>query len=457
MDIIQENDSVMVTGGGLHKCVAVKKHATLRLGRVGVVQLLSLVGLRFGEVVQFDEKKRIFAPSDTHPDLDKTDIAAGVDEYVDNRNLEDTFGAAQQLTHDEVKALKEEKGVAGLLEQLVEGSTTFSSKTVFSQEKYIRKKKVKYALLFKIDRVTPDSLAEQHIPTIRPSDQDPEECRFIRLRCDAIALILHHADIHNNSRVVCYEKTNGVLPAAMLNRLGPDGIIFQVMDKVCHPNTVVAREMKLPLIKERWKAVPRNQPFLTGEDYDPAERAEGAQVAGGEGGNKADENQADVANAGEAVAGGAPRVAQWVRGKVVRDSLTESPADSLVIVDDEDPISACLDFMQFLSLSGHLVVYCNFLDQLTELFKIIRNDFVCIRISETWYRHHQVLSNRTHPTVNMSTAAGYILTAIKVETNTAPKPRYTVITDEAFAKYNCGSGPRHLTGGAAGKKRPREE
>lgn len=263
----------------------------------------------------------------------------------------------------------------------------------------------------------------------------------MRMRNDAVALLLHFADIHSNSKVMCYDKTNGALPAAILNRLD-DGFMYQVMDKTCHPNTVVARIMHLPRIKERWRAVPRNQPFLTGEDYATAPAV----------GASATEDEVVSGDAGGAAAASstcsAAAISQWVRGKQARDDLLQSPADSLVIADDENPAQVVLDLLPYLALCGHLVVYTSFLDQLTEIFSLIRNDCVCIRISETWYRHHQVLTNRTHPTVNMSAAGGYLLTAVKVERNAAPRPRFAVITDEAHAKYNTGAG--------AGK-RPREE
>lgn len=455
MTTISEGDTVMITGGGVYKSADVKKNATLRLGRVGTVQLMSLVGMRFGEVVQFDEKSKRFVVSNEHPDLDRTTISASAEEEKDNRNLIDTFGANQQLSHAEVMALKEERGVEGLLEQLVESSSTFASKTAFSQEKYIRKKKVKYALMFKIERVMPDNLCEMYIPTMTPSDQSPDDggaARSLRLRCDTLALMIHHADVHSNATVLCYEKTNGVLCASILNRLGANGKVLQVMDKVSHPNTAFAKVMQLQDVKQRWKAVPRNQPFLTGEDYEAVVQA--APEGGEEGASNPAESTLGSSEQPAATVAKReqPQASQWMKGKEAHEMLRESPADALIVADDENPIQAVMDLLPLVALCGHVVVFSNFLENLTEIYSLIRNDCVNIQISETWYRHQQVLSNRTHPTVNMSTAGGYLLTAVRVEKNSAPRPRYTVITDEAFAKYNTGSGKV-----AVGGKRPREE
>lgn len=57
----------------------------------------------------------------------------------------------------------------------------------------------------------PDNLAEVYVPTINPIDESAMESKCTRLRCDTLALILHHANVHASSRVLTYNKTNGVL------------------------------------------------------------------------------------------------------------------------------------------------------------------------------------------------------------------------------------------------------
>lgn len=62
----------------------------------------------------------------------------------DNRNLCDEGTANQNLQHDDIEQLKLE-GVSGqaIISQLVSNSVTFEKKTVFSQQKYLNKKKKK--------------------------------------------------------------------------------------------------------------------------------------------------------------------------------------------------------------------------------------------------------------------------------------------------------------------------
>lgn len=62
----------------------------------------------------------------------------------DNRDLCDEGSVNQTLQHDEIEQLKSD-GVSGqtIISQLVSKSATFEKKTLFSQQKYLNKKKKK--------------------------------------------------------------------------------------------------------------------------------------------------------------------------------------------------------------------------------------------------------------------------------------------------------------------------
>ncbi|KEG15236.1 tRNA (adenine-N(1)-)-methyltransferase non-catalytic subunit [Trypanosoma grayi] len=403
-DRIALGDHVILTGGGLKRMVALQAGNRIRLGSAGTVQLDTLAGLRFGEVVRYDPKDRVFVPTNEYPDLDITNLQQGVQEGRDNRHLVDD-NRSQVLSNAEVAALRQEKGVDELLTSLVEKSTTFHTKTAYAQEKYLRKKKKRYGTLYKVERVTPDGAAEIHLPTINPSDVEPEETRSMRLRADTLALILHHSDVHSGSRVLVYDKTNGHLEAALLTRLGDDGILLQLMDRVAQPNMFPAQAMGLTRIRELWKAVPRNDGFLLGVET-PEDEEKAVEK------NKRRTNE---------TGGG---VSQWMRGIDAHRMLKERPADALIVASDEGVEEALTDLLPFVALGAHIVVYSPFLEDLTGLFSLLRRECVNVRISETWYRHHQVLLNRTHPTVNMSTAGGFLLTAVKVDATSNTRPRH---------------------------------
>lgn len=410
VNLIKEGDFVFLNGGGAKRMAEVKKNLMIRLGRSGTAFTSTLVGLRFGEIVRLDHGSKRFLACNDYPDLDISELHET--ENKDNRNLMDD-NRSQLLSNTEVADIRQQKGIAGLLSSLVESSTTYEAKTSFSKEKYLRKKQKKYGALFKVERVTPDIMAEIHLPTVNPSDDQPEDAHCVRLRADTVALILHHSGVHANSRVLVYDHTNGALESYLLTRLGPDGRIFQILDKSAQPNTFPARQLGLQGVKERWKAVPRNPGFLEGVEEEKEMPSPTAASSPEEGGVKI---KARLQNPSG--------FSQWVRGLDARNELLAQPADSVIVVDNNDAESVLADLLPYVAYGGHVVVYSPFLEDLSGLFLKLRNDCINIRISETWYRHHQVLPQRTHPTVNMSTAAGYLLTAIKVMRNPNPRPRF---------------------------------
>lgn len=105
-----------------------------------------------------------------------------------------------------------------------------------------------------------------------------------------------------------------------------------------------------------------------------------------------------------------------VSKKLLKKELEENPCDSLVICGAQDPASYFKILFNYLKPSGVFVVYSQYLQQLAEIDSSLHlNKEAChIKISETWYRQHQVLENRTHPEMQMSATGGFILTGIKL-------------------------------------------
>jgi tRNA (adenine-N(1)-)-methyltransferase non-catalytic subunit len=65
----------------------------------------------------------------------------------DNRNLLDRSGN-QKMTSEDIERLKTHDDLSGndIIDKLIENSASFNTKTEFSQEKYIKKKKDKWVL-----------------------------------------------------------------------------------------------------------------------------------------------------------------------------------------------------------------------------------------------------------------------------------------------------------------------
>lgn len=490
--IICEGDHVVISGGGMKRIVQVKKGARARFGSCGSADLQTLIGLRFGCVVRLLPKGVHFTPTNDYPDLDITTLNGdNIDLAKDNRELMDN-NQSQKLSNSEIAAIRKEGGVDALLDQLVENSATFHTKTTFAQEKYLKKKQKKYGTLFKVDAVTVDQITEIHVPTILPSDNPSElessgSSAGLKLRVDTVSLILHHSEVHADSRVLMFERTNGLLPSFFLTRLGDNGRIYHVLERNAQPNTFPAKTLQLTNVKARWKAIPKNEGFLLGAETisststndntdhnaeleadgtvtrkvesKPMEKEENqtqmdveeatdsdnfarkrARMEGNEldGIMMDDENEkskedylhtSKIRNSNKTRLGdenkssnngGDQGLSQWMKGVDAHHLLRKQPCDSLVIADDKTALPVLQELFPFLAYGGNLVIYSPFLEDMSALFSWLRRDCVMIRVSETWCRHVQVLPQRTHPTVNMSTAGGYLLTAIKINPTNRP-------------------------------------
>lgn len=78
-----------------------------------------------------------------------TCIVEEIAEGKDNRNLNDN-SSNQKLSREQIEALKNDLDGEEIIEKLIENSDTFNTKTEFSKQKYLKKKKEKYLAVFQV-------------------------------------------------------------------------------------------------------------------------------------------------------------------------------------------------------------------------------------------------------------------------------------------------------------------
>lgn len=132
---------------------------------------------------------------------------------ADNRNILDD-GRSQKLSTEEITALRETtKSSADIVETLVMNSSTFNSKTEYSQEKYLKKKEKKYFEFLTIRKPT--------IRLIADIMYRQDATKVLGLRSDTLSQLLSYANVNSLGNHLLYESgTGGLLPAAVLNLIG---------------------------------------------------------------------------------------------------------------------------------------------------------------------------------------------------------------------------------------------
>mmetsp|Transcript_39247 Transcript_39247/g.45002 ORF Transcript_39247/g.45002 Transcript_39247/m.45002 type:complete len:141 (+) Transcript_39247:234-656(+) len=131
------------------------------------------------------------------------EIEQDMEIVVDNREIHDQ-SENQKLSYEEIEFQKS-KGVTGteLINTIVSNSSTFGKRTLFSQEKYLKKLKKKHL-----------HYVELRYPSLHhicDYAYELQESRMINLRFDALAYILNSSNITASSRTLIVENTKGIV------------------------------------------------------------------------------------------------------------------------------------------------------------------------------------------------------------------------------------------------------
>ncbi|XP_071962025.1 tRNA (adenine(58)-N(1))-methyltransferase non-catalytic subunit TRM6-like [Antedon mediterranea] len=347
---------------------------------------------------------------------DEEEQAEGTTGGHDNRSLVDD-GTSQRLTRDDIAAMKSQ-GVQGqdLVEQIVENSATFKSKTVFSQEKYLKKKKKKHMLRFRILRPSIRLLCDMYMM------KGPSKCLHIRM--DTMSQILTQGNVQSGLNVVLVETCQGLLLSAVLERMAGHGNLFQihsedfpvwqVMDSCNFPDEYKKIIHTFPMNKvstvfreeeeeeEEVERIPKRQ-RLEGEP-DDEKMDESEEKPGG------DDPKTEMNTEQER------RLQKKLLLNNTRNLLKAKNMDVLLIASKFQPEPLLMTLIDLLLPSRQFVVFSPFREALVECYTKLRErgGILNIRITETWLREYQVLPNRTHPMMMMSASGGYLLTGTTV-------------------------------------------
>jgi hypothetical protein len=134
----------------------------------------------------------------------------------------------------------------------------------------------------------------------------------------------------------------------------------------------------------------------------------------------------------------------------------------IIIAVRYDPTETLLNLLPYLAPSSPFVVYCEYIEPLTECFLELQKRKLAInlRLSDTWMREYQVLEGRTHPSMNMTQSGGFILTGTKLCPKTGQNELDEKLLQELRSKIGGRRGKKTKTkggdGNANGRKKKRK-
>lgn len=344
------------------------------------------------------------------PDESEDVAGAGAGAVSDNRNLVDQ-NTHQALTAEAIAALKQ-RGATGadIVRQLVEHSATFQEKTVYAQEKYIRRKKQKH-----------ESVVVSLFPgaaNIAAAAFTKDPAKVAGLRPDSLARMLQKAGLAAGARALVCETCGGLLAGAVAERVGPAGTVYHVQctarPSPQRPHHV--EHFRRPLAPVRpCSLAPHLRALLAPAPYNPFLSGTTSNTGASNSNSISSNNTNTLSESDVAAIASVPK------------------CTALLIATKFDPVAVALALLPRLAGAGTLVVFCPFVRPLERIAEVVAGTLACdVEITETWTRVYQVLPQRTHPTMDMHGASGYILTATRL---LQTDPRQLQLALDALRRY----------------------
>lgn len=385
--MIQEGDYVIFEKAKFMKIFPVKKDKPIMIDRFKT-KLDNLIGQPSG--YQYEIKnQQLYMKNDLVKDSDAVQIKN------DNRNLVDT-PANQKLSREEIEELKanmknDDMTGAELVDKLIENSASFSSKTEYSQEKYIKKKKEKYLAQYRIMKPSIRNLCQYYV-------QGHNKKKILNMRMDTIAQILTYANVAAFRNVMVLENCKGLLLAAITERVAGFGTIVNFSPNGSHNaarDTLNYMNFPEDFTKKLYN-FPLEKSHKT-EDY-----------------VKELTEKVDLAKDNEEYR--TKKTEQLEVARTINDLFKAKSMDCLVIATKFRPLPILKHVLEYLGQNRYFVIYSATQEPLIECHSYLKitQKGAHMELSDSWLREYQILPERTHPTVMMDCHGGYLLTGITV-------------------------------------------
>lgn len=398
-DRIKEADWVVLAASDGKKVLGhVGKNSSARIGR-RKRKIKALLGARWGDLFAVRAGDYLEATAE----VADAEIVAEADMSTErnNRYLEDK-NENQKLKHETILALME-KGMEGeeLVRTVAQNSATFQTKTPFSQEKYLKRKRAKFDLKVRVLRPTALTLCETYF------ERSPE--KTMHLRPDALAILLGYAGVRSGCHALVYENCTGLITGAVAERIDGVGKVINIFSGTTPPGTEIIRMLNLN--SARIKAIVHTPIELLGfldvqqkEDTEPLRYVtkEDAEAP------KTEIQHVPSARRAEAIAMRAKRgeVKSWLR----------NGCDCLIVATRFDVVQVFDVLLKHLAPSGCFAAYCMHLQDAADLQYALQLSKMAVRVElmEVSLVNHQVLPGRSHPAMTDSATGGYIVSGTRI-------------------------------------------
>ena len=432
--VIQMGDQAIVDYGRGKSWVNLDGSSTkaIKLGKQNA-KVTNLPGQAYGHIWELDAKTSLLTRTTRKRGLGTSLTDPSMQTLKNNSQLFDN-NQSQKLSQSEIEALKASSLQADptgstLVDALVSNSATFASKTEFSQEKYIKKKKAKHGLELSVLPVSCARVMEVFW------EKEPRKLRG--MRPDTMGLLLSSANIRAGISTLVVESCSGVILGSVLYRQQGLGYVVHAFEnnqkrtegvkRFNFSNDISAALLHVPLDRILKKEIVVNPATATTAAPAAAAAAAAKPEAKTEASAMDIEGAASpappaaspaAAAASSSSAPSAPAAAASSAVDLTADQVLSQQVDVVILATRYDPYSLLMSCWPYLKVTGRFVIYDECIEPLAAAHaKLSASVDVAVNLvlAEQFFRNQQVLPNRTHPFVNMSASGGYILSGIKMQ------------------------------------------
>eukprot|EP01038_Epipyxis_sp_PR26KG_P010132 gene10132-13630_t len=394
----------------------------------------------------------------------------------DNSFYVDT-NTAQKLKDVDIHRLKA-SGLSGeeIIQTLIQNSGTFSSKTEFAQEKWIKRKEKKYKRRIRVYKCTPSLLCQAYFTKSRE--------KICNLRQDTLAQIVSQSGIHSGGRVMVIESMIGLVVGALAYRMNGKGRIIAVyggqqphLDLVHSLNldlqsisiieTVPSNELG-PAAKDVYvsgfapqlvddTSVIESSMLVDDNNNDNNNSNNNSRIVDQENNNMENDVVPDIFNSAHLMKDSNNNHISEINNNedVVENDVNNNKkqfkqkklkcqinpiinmmnstfrnddikaklrlhlrqgVDSLIIACKYRPLPILKQAIQLLTPSSPFVIFHEFQEPLVDCYMYLQQSGLALRLvlSDTWMREYQTLAGRTRPDMFMSTSGGFLLYGIYI-------------------------------------------
>uniref|UniRef100_A0A0N5AUG2 tRNA (adenine(58)-N(1))-methyltransferase non-catalytic subunit TRM6 n=1 Tax=Syphacia muris TaxID=451379 RepID=A0A0N5AUG2_9BILA len=322
----------------------------------------------------------------------------------DSKEAVDIAQKRQRVTREEISKMKDTGVSAGeLVAKLVDGSVSFAERTVYSQDKYIRRKTNKHSNRVLILKPTIRLIAESYYK------KDAE--RIANLRVDLLSYMLTMSGLHSGSKCLVFEQCLGLLTAAVLERLGGYGTCIHL-----HRGEIA---QSIPCVLSMDFTDEISSVFLPLRISTLLNDSVIDTVAAG--GNDAKRHEVKMTDEVDQEIIRVRRADRLKRERLAFEIFKKQQVESiLIVVHSADPVDVIEHVWEALRFSGRIVVYSSLQQPLFEVYRWLKSrGAVHVQLSDAFFRSYQVLPDRTHPIMSQIVAGGYVLSGVKVKVPTS--------------------------------------